>query len=280
MHVAEDAAADLHFGHAGLARCNRGRCRCRRSSRSGWLAAAARQASALAVSSAMAAATMRCLLRGIRDRDGVALPADHAPKRGRDAARSRAASAATAGAGLTPARCMPISTSMTTGSERRGRARGAASSATLARLSTATDRRCGRAARDQAAHLGRPDDLVGDQDVGKAGGGHGLGLAELGAGDAGGAGGELLGDDLGSLVALDMRPPADAVRRQVRRRCGRCWLPSRRDRRAGPACPARPWRSRAPAARSHWAASSPVDRTGRGGGIGVPRPGAASRDCR
>jgi hypothetical protein len=54
----------------------------------------------------------------------------------------------------------------------------------------------------EAAGLDRADDLVGDQDVADAGGGEDLGLAELGAGDADGAGGELAVGDGRALVAL------------------------------------------------------------------------------
>jgi hypothetical protein len=64
----------------------------------------------------------------------------------------------------------------------------------------------------QALHLCRSDDLVGDQDIAQAASGEHLGLTQLGTGHADRAGGEFLGDDLGRLLALGVRSPADTMR--------------------------------------------------------------------
>ena len=85
----------------------------------------------------------------------------------------------------------------------------------LAGLDLAIDRQdqsglggqCGRAAR-----LDRTDDLVRHHDVADAAGGHHLGFAQLGAGDADGARRELQMGDRRGLVGLAMRPPVRPAR--------------------------------------------------------------------
>ena len=71
--------------------------------------------------------------------------------------------------------------------------------------------------RDQAGDLERPHDLVGDEDVLDAAVSERLRLAELGAGDADGAGGELQLGDLDALVRLGVRAQ---LRRPARREVG------------------------------------------------------------
>ena len=63
---------------------------------------------------------------------------------------------------------------------------------------------------DQAPQLGAADDLGGDEDVGDAGGGHDLGLAELGATNSTRAGVELHLGQRRRLVRLGVRPIGDA----------------------------------------------------------------------
>ncbi len=58
----------------------------------------------------------------------------------------------------------------------------------------------------QAAELGRPHDLVGDEDVRDPCVGHDLRFAHLRGGDAHGAGAELEVGNLRRLVGLDVRP--------------------------------------------------------------------------
>ncbi len=64
--------------------------------------------------------------------------------------------------------------------------------------------------RAEARHLLLADQVVADQDVVDAGFGHHLGLAELLAGDALGAGRDLQLREQRALVRLDMRPVGDA----------------------------------------------------------------------
>ena len=62
----------------------------------------------------------------------------------------------------------------------------------------------------QAADLAFADHRRGDQDVVDSGGGHDLGLAQLGAADADGAGGDLAARDLRRFMGLGVGPVGHA----------------------------------------------------------------------
>src|SRR5438105_3341560 len=63
----------------------------------------------------------------------------------------------------------------------------------------------------QPGDLDRPHDLIGDQDIADARGSHHLGLTQFGASDTDRADGDLHLRDLRRFVRLGMRPPCDAV---------------------------------------------------------------------
>ena len=73
------------------------------------------------------------------------------------------------------------------------------------------DRRAALHERDQALDLARSHHLIGDQDIVHAGGGHCLGIAQLGAGHAECPGRQFLLGDGRHLDALGMRPPIHAM---------------------------------------------------------------------
>ena len=107
---------------------------------------------------------------------------------------------------------MPISTSIATRNRLPALPKAASSSITFSMLSTQTIGSARLGKSDQPADLDRSHDLVGDQDVANARGGHHLGLAQLRARDADRAGGDLHPRNLRRLVRLRMRPPRDAMR--------------------------------------------------------------------
>ena len=65
--------------------------------------------------------------------------------------------------------------------------------------------------RLEALQLGAPENVVGQKNIGEAGIGHHLGLADLLAGDADRAGRNLLLRPVGQLVGLDMRPELQSM---------------------------------------------------------------------
>ena len=83
--------------------------------------------------------------------------------------------------------------------------------ATAGESPTAAIRTSPASAAKRAALAGA-EDRIADEDVADAGRGHHLGLAELLAGDADRAAGELLVRERGELVRLDVRPERDAER--------------------------------------------------------------------
>ena len=128
-----------------------------------------------------------------------------------DAAISRASAIASAGVS-TPARLRPVSHSTTTESGRPEAAAACGRSAITIGLSAATVMLALRLQRGEARHLLLAEQIVADQDVVDAGIHHHLGLADLLAGDALGAGRDLHLRQHRALVGLDVRPVGDAGR--------------------------------------------------------------------
>ena len=160
------AAADLHLGDARLLRAIGEMCPCRRSSRCRQAARPPAGVGACGQHGRRLRATTARFSSGSAMVTAWALPADHAAKASPGCSAMALARATTGTPGCDAGRCMPISTSITTRNMRaRGARRPRPSSPTFARLSIATMGSAGRRQIDQAAHLDRPDDLVGDQDV-------------------------------------------------------------------------------------------------------------------
>ena len=241
VHVAEDAAADLHLGDARLPD----------AVGEGAGAAAAHDVDVVAGAAAGLGArgqqrrspsAHRALLLGrVGDRDGVALPAHHAGEaQARPLARSRRASATTgcargdAGAVHADIDLDHHAQLAAAGARRRGQlgdvARGCrprrsgrpgrSSSTSRAILSGPTIWLAIRMSRMPAAAITSASPSLAQVTP--------MAPAAISCGRS-----------PASSAAFDVRPPADAVLAAGRRRCGRCWPPSRRDRPAAPACPAR-----------------------------------------
>ena len=211
VHIAENRAADLHLGHPGLLR----------TIGKGTRAAAAHDLDSIAGFPAGAGARReqgdggadRSLLLGrIGEGRGVSLPSHHTRETQTgaigDLARERNNRCARLDARAVHADVDLDRHAQPLVGSREGRIE-------LREILDAvgTDDRVGAIGQiDQPADLDRPHDLVGDQDIADARGGHHLGFAQLRASDAGRAGSDLHVCDLRRLVRLGMRPPRDAVR--------------------------------------------------------------------
>ena len=190
VHIAENGAADLHFGHAGLLR----------TIGKGTRAAAAHDLDSIACFPAGAGtrreqgdggADRTLLLRRIADGRGVGLPSHHTRETQTgaigDLARERNNRCARLDARAVHADVDLDRHAQPLVGSREGRIE-------LREILDAvgTDDRVGAIGQiDQPADLDRPHDLVGDQDIADARGGHHLGFAQLRARDAGRAGSDL-----------------------------------------------------------------------------------------
>ena len=136
----------------------------------------------------------------------------------------------------TPARLRPVSHSMTTPSGRPAISAACGRPSMMVGLSAATVIVGALQQPAEPAHLLLAQQIVADEDVVEAAVDHHLGLAELLAGDALGAGRHLHLGEHRALVRLDVRPVGDAAPRRTASARGRCCARPGRDRSPPPAC--------------------------------------------